>query len=128
MGQRHQAYLIARVVAHGATNATYRCVAAWHHQWCYGRLLPRGVRRFINLASNKDNAEIIIEELKNIDGKYGANGPLQPRIPKIPLPFSTFLLGCTFNVDLDAPDGVYASGYDFLSSVLHAPMTPHQGG
>ncbi|KAH8833121.1 hypothetical protein DL96DRAFT_1584840 [Flagelloscypha sp. PMI_526] len=127
MGQRHQAYLIARVVAHGATKATYRCVAAWHHQWSYGRLPPRGVRRFIDLASNRYNAEIILEELKNIEGKYGAVGPLQPRIPDIPLPFSTFLLGCAFNVNLDALDGVYASGYDFLNSTMDAAMTPSQG-
>ncbi|KAH8833120.1 hypothetical protein DL96DRAFT_1677341 [Flagelloscypha sp. PMI_526] len=126
MGQRHQAYLIARVVAHGATKATYRCVSALHHQWCYGRLPPRGVRRFIDLASNKDNAEVIVEELKNIDGKYGAVGPLEPRIPEIPLPFTSFLLGCAFNADLDAIDGVYTSGRGILHSIMDAAMTPSE--
>ncbi|KAH8795973.1 hypothetical protein DL96DRAFT_1722516 [Flagelloscypha sp. PMI_526] len=128
MGQRHQAYLIARVVAHDATKATYRCVSAWHNQWCYGRFPPRGVRRFIDLASNRNNAEIILEELKNIDRKYGVVGPLQPRIPKIPLPFTTFLFGCAFDVDLNALNSIYASGHHFLNSTLDAAMNPSQGG
>lgn len=35
MGQRHQAFIIARVVPHGNTDrkAYYRCLGAYHHQW-----------------------------------------------------------------------------------------------
>ncbi|KAL0579174.1 hypothetical protein V5O48_002855 [Marasmius crinis-equi] len=124
MGQRHQAYVIARIRAHNSTKPTYRCIAAWHHQWCYGILPVLAARRFIELAKVKENAEVIREELRAIEGRFGAHTIEQPTIGEYPCPFSTFLLGMAFNVDVQ--DDVYASnsGIDFFNSALDARMSP----
>ncbi|KAF8895917.1 hypothetical protein CPB85DRAFT_206203 [Mucidula mucida] len=81
MGQRHQAFLIAKVVLHGGTKAYYRCIAAWHHQWCYGRLPIDATRRPITLLKQKDNAEIVRDEIVSYKGSMEdlANGQPSPR-------------------------------------------------
>ena len=73
MGQRHQVFLIARLVPHGSTDgkAYYRCVAARHHQWCYGTLPLAATYRFVTLLKNPNNVEIIRDELRRAQNAYG---------------------------------------------------------
>ncbi|KAK7440634.1 hypothetical protein VKT23_016982 [Stygiomarasmius scandens] len=73
MGQRHQVFLIARLVPHGSTDgkAYYRCVVARHHQWCYGTLPLAATYRFVTLLKNPNNAEIIRDELRPWDTDLG---------------------------------------------------------
>ena len=75
MGQRHQAFVIARVRPHSADSSTgtppkYHCIAALHHQWCYGRLALQAAYRFITKAMQMNNAQIIRAEIASIQGKY----------------------------------------------------------
>lgn len=66
MGQQHQAYLIAQILSTDDSQARYKCVAAIHHQWCYGRLPLQAARRFITLAEQDPNARIICAELDRL--------------------------------------------------------------
>jgi hypothetical protein len=70
MGQRFQAFIIARVVPYGGKTARYRCVGAIHHQWCYGRLPLKALRRFLTSVKEPLNAQIIRHELEGLHGKY----------------------------------------------------------
>ncbi|KAJ7667919.1 hypothetical protein DFH06DRAFT_1183916 [Mycena polygramma] len=124
MGQRHQVFVVARVAARGTSDPRYRCVGAYHHQWCYGRLPLKAARRFITLIKQKDNAELVREELRSIQGKYGL-GETEPRMPSVPCPYTTFLLASAWCVDLEAP--VYGSGVSFQNSVLDAKMGSTEG-
>ncbi|KAI0312684.1 hypothetical protein OF83DRAFT_1176408, partial [Amylostereum chailletii] len=110
MGQRHQIFLIARVRPHGDadTKPNYRCVAALHHQWCYGTLPLKAARRFISL------------------GKYGSCGDKDPCIPDIPCPYLTYLLVTSWCVDLDAEE-VYYSGRTYMGAALPASMESGDG-
>lgn len=76
MGSRHPIWLIGKVVPRDSTDkkAYYRSLGGFHNQWCYGRLPPRAIRRFIDLAKQKDNAEIIQLELDGMQTKYSRNG------------------------------------------------------
>ena len=118
MGQRHQVFLIARVKskAHGETLAEtrYRCIAALHHQWCYGRLPLRAARRFLTLAKQVDNAQIIREELRNFDNATSS---------KIPCPYSLFLLASAWTVDLTPGEEYNSRGH-----ILSAEMGSSDGG
>ncbi|EKM59040.1 uncharacterized protein PHACADRAFT_25167 [Phanerochaete carnosa HHB-10118-sp] len=71
MGQRHQAFIVAKVKPHGSSTASYRCIAAYHSQWCYGTLPVRATYRVLSAVKQPENAEVIREELRGIDGKYG---------------------------------------------------------
>lgn len=126
MGQRHQAFIIARVVPHGdpAGKPLYRCIGAFHHQWCYGSLPVKATRRFMTLVQHPDNAEIIRAEIQALQGKY-ATGRGKPSMPDIPCPYATFLLGSAWNVDLSDR---YVSGIDFKYSILSAKMRSFGGG
>ena len=109
MGQRHQAFVLARLVPHGQTKAYYRCIAALHHQWCYGRLPLKATHRFFTLVKQKDNAEIIREEIRLLQGKYGRYD-CHPKMPEIPSPYIGFLLASAWSFDFDkAPEAVYSS-------------------
>jgi hypothetical protein len=133
MGQRHQAFVIARVRPHSADSSTppkYRCIAAFHHQWCYGRLPLNATYRFITQVKNNNNAEIIRGEIAAIQGKYGGR-LLQnsgPELPRIPCPYTAFLLATNWAVDLEDPDLPYASGVSFDNATLHADMGSRDGG
>jgi hypothetical protein len=127
MGQRHQAFAIARIRPRGESTAKYRCVAAFHHQWCYGRLPLAATHRFLMLIKQKDNAEIIREELRQLDGKFG-RWRQKPALPKIPCPYIAFLLGSTWSLDLSDPNDFYACGLSFRSGVLSANMGSGDGG
>ncbi|KAI0045830.1 hypothetical protein FA95DRAFT_1560805 [Auriscalpium vulgare] len=127
MGQRHQAFVIARVRPHGdaSTPPKYRCIAAFHHQWCYGTLPLRATMRFITLLKQDDNAELVRAELATLHGKYGRWGE-EPRIPKVPADFVAFLLATSWSVALESEDG-YASGISFANDVLYADMSVGAG-
>ncbi|KAJ4497609.1 hypothetical protein C8R41DRAFT_821751 [Lentinula lateritia] len=101
MGQRHQAYIVARVVPHGSTDgkAYYRSLGGWHHQWCYGSLPLLAADRFFALIKNPVNAAIIREELETAQGKYGRRG--QKPDTHFPCHYALFLLACAFNIDLE---------------------------
>ena len=114
MGQRHQVFLIARVVPHNATQAKHRCIAALHHQWCYGDLPLLATRRLLTLIKQKDNAEIIRAEIQNINGKYGGSKE-EPKIPPIPCSCTALLLATSWAIDLDQVD-VYATDGSFVSA------------
>ncbi|TRM68439.1 hypothetical protein BD626DRAFT_626740 [Schizophyllum amplum] len=118
MGQRHQAFLIAKVVPHGGGRARYRCIAALHHQWCYGTLPVRAVIRLLALLRQPGNAQIVKAELADIAEKYGGSMDEKPPAPRIPCPFSAYLLNVAFNCDIEEP---YASGGS-LQGMLDAKM------
>jgi hypothetical protein len=99
MGQRHQAFVIARIRPHGSTAAKYRCIAAIHHQWCYGRLPLLATHRFLKLVRQPRNAEIVQYEIDAIHGQYG-RFKKKPAMPKVPCPFVSILLQQAFSVEL----------------------------
>ncbi|KAI0041287.1 hypothetical protein FA95DRAFT_712681 [Auriscalpium vulgare] len=127
MGQRHQAFVIARVRPHGdaSTPPKYRCITAFHHQWCYGTLPLRAAMRFITLLKQDDNAELVRAELATLHGKYG-RWREEPRIPEVPASLVAFLLATSWSVALESEDG-YASGISFANDVLHADMSSGGG-
>ncbi|KAL1753441.1 hypothetical protein FB107DRAFT_276705 [Schizophyllum commune] len=115
MGQRHQAWIIARVKPHGGGKPRYRCIGGIHHQWCYGSLPLKGLIRIATLLQQKPNADIVQEELRAIEGKYGSHLAEAPKIPNCPCRYTTFLLNLAFNADLD-PESV--SGQYFSNGSL----------
>ncbi|KAI0722013.1 hypothetical protein C8T65DRAFT_629987 [Cerioporus squamosus] len=109
MGQRHQAFLIARVRPHGTPPdhpGNRRCIAALHHQWCYGTLPLRAMRRLVTLISQPDNAAIVRAELRAIQGKFDGT-----------CPFIATLLLSAWTVDLEE-DSFYASSGRLLSAYM----------
>ncbi|KAF7355234.1 hypothetical protein MSAN_01439400 [Mycena sanguinolenta] len=126
MGQRHQVFLVARVIARSATQPRYRCIGAYHHQWwvCYGRLPLMAARRFLTLIKQEDNNRLVREELRTLQGKYG-EGTTEPRMPDVPCPYATFLMASAWCVDLESP--FYGSGVSFKNSVLDAHMGSTDG-
>ncbi|RDX52980.1 hypothetical protein OH76DRAFT_1553682 [Lentinus brumalis] len=108
MGQRHQVFLLARVRPHGAPPGhpgTRRCIAALHHQWCFGSLPLRAMRRLITLISQPDNATVVRAEVRAIQDRYGG-----PEVDSdTPCPFTANLLLTAWTVDLDL-ESFYASG------------------
>ncbi|KAG6846915.1 hypothetical protein H0H93_011150, partial [Arthromyces matolae] len=128
MGRLHRAFLIAKVVPHGGTQAKYRCVAAMHHHWCYGILPLRAVRRFITLLKKPLHQKIIHEELRLLDGQYGRQRE-EPKFPSNPCPFSSFLLITSFNVDCSENlEDAYVSGLGLRPSILSANSGIFDGG
>ena len=124
MGQRHQVFLIARVRPHGAPSdypGRRRCIAACYHQWCYSSLPLAATRRLVSLLKNPENALIIREELRAIDGKYGPYGATSPPIPDVPCPYTASLLCCAWTTDLDRGDMIDTSGLT-LSDLRSAGM------
>jgi hypothetical protein len=117
MGQRHQAFVIARVRPQGSTTANYRCIAAIHHQWCYGRLPLRAAHRFIELVRQPRNAEIIGYEIDAIHDKYGRYEQ-EPDMPDVPCPFVSILLQQAFCVDL-SKEGSYKSMVHVQPAGMH---------
>ena len=125
MGQRQQAFIIAKVKPRGSTQARYWCIAAYHHQWCYGTLAVWAAHRLLTLVKQPENAEIIREELRSIDGKYEV---VKQRLatPSIPCPFIATLLGTSWDVGLSSED-VYASGISLSYYLLDANMGSWDG-
>ena len=131
MGQRHQVYLIARVRSQGAQPGDpgqRRCIAAFHHQWCYGSLPLHATRRLIKFISHPENAAVVRAELRAIDDQYGRHGALKPRIPDVPCPYVASLLGSAWTTDLEAGQEMYTSGVTFEQALLPAWMGCWDGG
>ncbi|TFK70017.1 hypothetical protein BDN72DRAFT_819442 [Pluteus cervinus] len=124
MGQRHQAYLIARVIPQGSNQPHYRCIGAIHHQWCYGSLPLRATCRFLDLIKQKEHGEIILEEIKALNGQYGSHLRKAPVIPSVPCPFTSFLFNTAWSVDLSPSqdEPLLSMAHD-----LHAGMRMREG-
>ncbi|KAI1785354.1 hypothetical protein LXA43DRAFT_1066002 [Ganoderma leucocontextum] len=123
MGQRHQAFLVARVRPHGAQPSDpgqRRCIAAFHHQWCYGSLPLLAMRRLITLISHPENAAVVRAEVRAIDGQYGRHGAQKPQIPDVPCPYAASLLGSAWTTDLEAGQEMYTSGVTLEQALLPA--------
>ncbi|KAI0628373.1 hypothetical protein C8Q77DRAFT_451807 [Trametes polyzona] len=101
MGQRHQAWIIARVKPHGGGQPRYRCIGGLQHQWCYGSLPILGVIRMTTILKQESNAQVVLEELRRIEGKYGSYMAEEPKIPDLPCPYTSFVWNLAFNADLD---------------------------
>jgi hypothetical protein len=127
MGQRHQAFAIARILPYLATTPKYRCIAAFHDQICYGRQPLRATHRFIDQVKRKNNAQIISSEIAVIQGKFGRWG-IAPALPKIPCPFTAFLLATNWSVDLEDPEDPYGNGISFDNDALPADLGSTCGG
>ncbi|KAJ6539242.1 hypothetical protein B0H19DRAFT_960316 [Mycena capillaripes] len=123
MGQRHQVFIVARVAAHNTTDPRYRC---WHCSYVFARLPLKAARRFITLIKQKDNAELVTEELRTIQGKYGAENT-EPVMPEVPCPYTTFLLASAWCVDLEVGTDSFAIGVSFSNAVLDAKMGSTEG-
>ncbi|ESK85393.1 hypothetical protein Moror_5922 [Moniliophthora roreri MCA 2997] len=123
MGNRHQVFLIARLVPHSNsasnknTRSYYRCITAHHNQNCCGRQPLSAVRRFINLLQNPDNAEIIRDELRRAQGRYGRQGR-RPHVHALGFPYAQYLLTQAWDMDLDHPENPHASGAGLESDVI----------
>jgi hypothetical protein len=71
----------------------------------------------------KENAEIIREEMNNIHGLYGTfESP--PEIPAVPCPFTHFLMSSAWTSDLNDPKEIYESE---ISSFPAGMGTTHEG-
>lgn len=118
--QQHQAFLIAKVKPHGDGPARYRCLGAYKHAWCYSSAPVKAAHRLITLLKQQPNAQIVREELRSVEGKYGAFGEEEPKVPRLPCvihhfvanrgltrvaayrcSYTMFLLHMAFNVDYD---------------------------
>ena len=121
MGQRHQAFLIARVRPIQGP-PSYRCVGAFHHQWCQDKAPLRATRRFIRLLQRSENAAVVRGELRALDGKYEAP---PGKLPIVPCPFTLSLLGIAWTTCMDER---YFSGVTLKQSILDANMGCWDGG
>ncbi|KAL1745369.1 hypothetical protein HDZ31DRAFT_36651 [Schizophyllum fasciatum] len=119
MGQYHHAFLIAKVRPHGGSTPRYRCLGGIWNSWCYGSLPVKGAHRMITLLRQPSNAQIVREELRSIEGKYGATGEDEPRIPRVPCPYTLFLLLMSFNVDYDDNSLSLSGRYFSMGSYKH---------
>ena len=122
MGQRHQAFLIARIrPTHG--RPAHRCVGAFHHQWSLGTLPLRALYRFVELLRRQENAAVVRGELGALDGNYESSA----RIPATPCPYTVSLLGMAWTMDLEGRPP-YASGVTLQQAILDANMGCWDGG
>ncbi|EJF63079.1 hypothetical protein DICSQDRAFT_103597 [Dichomitus squalens LYAD-421 SS1] len=123
MGQRHQAFLIARVRPHGSPPnypGQRRCIAAVYHQWCFDQAPLEAARRFVNLINNSENLSVVRAELRALEGQYGPHGEEEPCIPNYPCPYTASLLGSAWTTDLAAGRRMYASGLTLEHNIMPA--------
>ncbi|KAJ2926381.1 hypothetical protein H1R20_g10706, partial [Candolleomyces eurysporus] len=95
MVQRHQVFVVARVCVtpDNSDRRQYRCIAALHHEWCYGRLPLQAVNLFKRLTRVPANAALIEEELATYyKGKKESKD--------YPCPYTAFLVEAAFCIDL----------------------------
>lgn len=100
MGQRHQAYMVARVVPHGGQEARYQGIGVLHDQFCSEKHALRAVQRLATLMKQPANSKIIREELRALDGKE-CHKDWERR--NIPCPFTQFLFLSGWGTDLQDP-------------------------
>ncbi|GJE83973.1 hypothetical protein PsYK624_000460 [Phanerochaete sordida] len=120
MGQRHQAFIIARIKPYGSSAAKYRCIAAYDNGWCYGSLPLRAAHRVLCSVRQPQNAEVIREELRSIDGKYGRYDA-GPEMPAAACPFIVALLADNWDIGL-APGNILLTGSSLKGSMLEVDM------
>ncbi|KZV67714.1 hypothetical protein PENSPDRAFT_611006 [Peniophora sp. CONT] len=126
MGQRHQIFVLARVRSKGEATGHRRCVAAYHHQWCYGRIALQCLSRFLRLASQPENFAMIRRDIANVQGDWGEVPAEDIRGIYVPCPFIAYLLQLAWNVNLDDVP-VYVAGVSFSNAVLDARMQSSGG-
>ena len=101
LGSKHLVYLIARVIPYGEDKPRYRCICVLRPSTLCSagsaRLLS--LDRFLTAIKQKDNAEIIREEIRSLDGRYGRNLQ-QPSVPAVPCPYTAALLAATWMTGL----------------------------
>ena len=71
----------------------------------------------------KENAEIIREEIHAIHGKFGTFLNNTPPIPEVPCPFSASLLNMSWDVDLTEEHSYFSDSF-----LLDAGMGSWDGG
>lgn len=130
MGQRHQVFIIARVRPNDGKPARYRCIAAMHHQWCYGRLPLRAAHRFISLAKQPLNSTLIDIDLLAIQNRWPSDDipTLNDTLSLAPCAYISYLLHTAWNVDLEDPSEPYTSGTNFQNDMLDPNMDSGGGG
>ncbi|KAJ2926097.1 hypothetical protein H1R20_g10998, partial [Candolleomyces eurysporus] len=109
MGQRHQIFVVARVSVAPGKPRQYRCIAALHHQWCYGKLPLYAINSFKRLARVPENAALIEEELATYHER-------KKFLPGRPCPYTSYLTESAFSVDLVRESGPYSSGVLILDA------------
>lgn len=77
-------------------------------------------KRFMSLIKQNDNAEIIREELRVLQGLSLEDD----KIPEVPCPYTLFLVASAWCYDLEIQ---YASGVSFDNGVLDANMGSNEG-
>ncbi|KAL9628407.1 MAG: hypothetical protein Q9204_005905, partial [Flavoplaca sp. TL-2023a] len=99
MGQRHQLFVIARIIGR------YRQLAAIHHQWLYGHTALRRCRDTLNIFGNKTNRiplqqELIAASQKHDDFWLAAHDD-RDKNEHVPFPFimTCLVTGASFNLD-----------------------------
>ncbi|KAL8887017.1 MAG: hypothetical protein Q9215_005353 [Flavoplaca cf. flavocitrina] len=99
MGQRHQLFVIARIIGR------YRQLAAIHHQWLYGHTALRRCRDILNIFGNKTNRiplpqELIAASQKDDDFWLAAHDD-RHKNEHVPFPFimTCLVTGASFNLD-----------------------------
>lgn len=133
MGQRHQVFIIAHIRStgsNGKSTARYRCVAAMHHQWCYGRLPLRAAHRFISLAKQPINSTLIQMDLLAVQDQWSPTAiPTDnDALSWAPCAYISYLLHTAWNVDLEDPSLPYTSGTRFDNDILNPNMRSGGGG
>ncbi|KAH9889353.1 hypothetical protein C8Q73DRAFT_707260 [Cubamyces lactineus] len=108
MGERLQVFLIARGPTQGRRWG-YQCVAALHHQWCFGTMPLQALHRFFNLLRQAENKAIVRDELRhclqclsNTDSIFN---------PAVPCPYTSSLLSISWTTDLELQTYLSSSSY-----------------
>ncbi|TFK47721.1 hypothetical protein OE88DRAFT_1685546 [Heliocybe sulcata] len=107
----HQVFAIARIgpgSGFSEEERSYRCVAALHHERCYGPLAVQAMLRCLVLVKQRENAEVVRAELRSIDGQY--------ELPAIPCPYIAFVLGAAFSTDLGTAGRLYGTNISLLTA------------
>ncbi|KAI0327956.1 hypothetical protein GY45DRAFT_1282825, partial [Cubamyces sp. BRFM 1775] len=113
MGERFQVFLIARRPVPG-NRWGYRCIAALHHQWCYGTMPLQALHRFFNLLRQEENKAIVRDELRHIR-KCLADRHAIINLA-MPCPYISSLLAISWTTDLELQ--TYLSSASYKSGLL----------
>ncbi|KAI0364965.1 hypothetical protein BV20DRAFT_955257 [Pilatotrama ljubarskyi] len=119
MGQRLQVFVVARISIRTGVSR-YKCVAAYHHQWCFGTLPLRALHRFFTLVRQRENAAVVRDELCLVDQKSLGLVSLKPAVnedPAVPCPYLASLLAISWSTDLDVHQS-YIGGNSLYNGLL----------
>lgn len=93
----HQVFIIARVKARGASQATYRSIAGYRQHYCDGDGALEATLRFLHALKQPENADVVREEIRSLDGHYGAPGE-KPEPSDMPCGFLSTVLAASWDV------------------------------